>query len=82
MDRLIEIADVLEVPVEQLLVGEHQTFNFHNSHVEKFYGYIEHLQEDSKEHLKLLANQIEYLQEENKRLLGIIEKSLTSGKKD
>jgi transcriptional regulator with XRE-family HTH domain len=73
-DRLQQIAAVLEVPIEELLNSEHQTINFNNSHVEKFYGYIEHLQEDNKEHTKMLYEQVRYLQNENERLLGTVEK--------
>ncbi len=73
-DRLNKIADILQVPVEELLTGETQTFNFNNSHVEKFYGYIENLQEDNKENLRVLHEQITYLQRENERLMAIVEK--------
>ena len=75
-DRLNEISKILEVPVENLLKEDLQTFNFTNSHVEKFYGYIENLQEENKELTHKLGEQISYLQKENERLLKIIE-SLT-----
>lgn len=76
-DRLQQIADIFEIPVEQLWTDENQTFNFHNSHIERFYGYIEHLQDDNKEQLKLLGEQIKYLQTENNRLLSLVEKLTT-----
>lgn len=73
-DRLQEIADILELPIEELLTGETQSFNFNNSHIEKFYGYVENLQEDNKENLKKLHEQIDFLQKENNRLLTMVEK--------
>lgn len=73
-DRLKDISEVLNVPVEELLNGENQTFNFNNSHIEKFYGYIETLQEENKDLVQMLNEQIKYLQTENERLLKTIEK--------
>lgn len=73
-DRLQEIADILDVPIEELITGETQSFNFNNSHIEKFYGYVENLQEDNKENLRVLHEQIKSLSKENERLLGLIEK--------
>jgi transcriptional regulator with XRE-family HTH domain len=73
-DRLKEISKILEVPVESLLNEDSQVFNFTNSHVEKFYGYIENLQEENKDLNKKLGEQITYLQQENERLLKVIEK--------
>lgn len=49
VDRLKQIADILETPLEEIIHGENQVYNFHNSNIEKFYGYIESLQEDNKE---------------------------------
>ncbi len=81
-DRLKDIAAVLEVSVENILKEDLQTFHFNNSHIEKFYGYIENLQEENKEltqtTVKLLEDQIKYLQTENERLLKTIE--VLSGK--
>jgi transcriptional regulator with XRE-family HTH domain len=73
-DRLKEISKILDVPIENLLKDEFQTFNFDNSHIEKFYGYIENLQEENKELTQKLSDQVTYLQNENERLLKIIEK--------
>ncbi|MCO5280845.1 MAG: helix-turn-helix domain-containing protein [Chitinophagales bacterium] len=76
-ERLMELAKILEVSAEQLLKEDAPEFNLSNNHIEKFYGYIEHLQEDNKEitntTLRLLEEQIKYLQEENGRLLKTIE---------
>jgi len=72
-DRLKNIAEILQVPVEELLNGEKQTYNFNNSHIEKFYGYIETLQEENKELTQMLNDQIKYLQSENERLLKVVE---------
>ncbi len=71
--RLNQIAEVLEVPVEQILSSDNQVFNFHNSNIEKFYGYIETLHEDNKEltqkTIEILNSQLEYLKKENEKLL-------------
>lgn len=77
IERLIEISKVLGVSAEELIANEAQTFNFHNSNIEKFYGYIENLQEENKEltqtTIKLLSDQITYLQKENERLVKLLE---------
>jgi len=79
VDRLKQISDILETPVEELINGENQVFNFHNSNIEKFYGYIESLHEDNKEltmtTIKILNDQLSYLQKENERLLTLLEKN-------
>lgn len=78
VDRLKQISEVLDVTIEDILNNETQTFNFHNSNIDKFYGYIETLHEDNKELLqttiKLLNEQITYLKSENEKLLKIISK--------
>ncbi len=77
IERLIEISKILGVSAEELIANEAQTFNFHNSNIEKFYGYIENLQEENKElthtTIKLLSEQIAYLQKENDRLYKLLE---------
>lgn len=78
VDRLKQISEVLDVSLEDILNNESQVFNFHNSNIDKFYGYIETLHEDNKELLqttiKLLNEQITYLKSENEKLLKIISK--------
>lgn len=78
VDRLKQISDVLDVTIEDIMNNETQTFNFHNSNIDKFYGYIETLHEDNKElqqtTIKLLNEQITYLKSENEKLLKIISK--------
>jgi transcriptional regulator with XRE-family HTH domain len=78
VDRLKQISDVLDVTIEDIMSNETQTFNFHNSNIDKFYGYIETLHEDNKElqqtTIKLLNEQITYLKSENDKLLKIISK--------
>lgn len=73
VERLNQIAEVLEVPVEQILSSDNQVFNIHNSNIEKFYGYIETLHEDNKEltqkTIEILNNQLEYLKKENEKLI-------------
>jgi transcriptional regulator with XRE-family HTH domain len=77
IERLLEISKVLEVTAEELLANESQTYNFHNSNIEKFYGYIETLHEDNREliqtTIKVLTDQVEYLQKENERLFKLLE---------
>lgn len=77
VDRFKHISDLLNVPVEDLLSSsDDQHFNFHNSNIEKFYGYIENMQKDNKELLqttiRILNEQIDYLRKENERLLSLI----------
>lgn len=78
VDRLKQISDVLEMSIEEILNNETQTFNFHNSNIEKFYGYIETLHEDNKEltqtTIKVLNEQLTYLQKENEKLLNLFSK--------
>lgn len=78
VERLKQISEILDTPVEEILNNEKQTFNFHNSNIEKFYGYIETLQEDNKEltltTIKILNEQLSYLQKENERLLNLFSK--------
>ena len=72
-DRLKEISTILEVPVESIITEDFQTYNFTNSHIEKFYGYIETLQEENKELTQKLSDQITHLQTENQKLLSLVE---------
>ena len=78
VERLKQIADILEIPIEDLVKNENQSFNFHNSNIEKFYGYIETVHEDNKELIQttvgILNEQINHLRDENKKLLDIISK--------
>jgi transcriptional regulator with XRE-family HTH domain len=78
VDRLKQIADILEIPIEDIVSGETQSFNFHNSNIEKFYGYIETVHEDNKELIQttinILNEQINHLRVENQKLLEIIAK--------
>jgi transcriptional regulator with XRE-family HTH domain len=34
VDRLKQISDILETPVEEIINGENQVYNFHNSNIE------------------------------------------------
>jgi transcriptional regulator with XRE-family HTH domain len=76
-ERLKDIAKILEVPVESILNDELNVFNNNYGHVDKFYGYIDHLHDENKEltqqTIKALNDQISYLQKENERLLRTIE---------
>lgn len=70
IDRLEEIAKILDVPVENILSSEKRVFNLENNAIEKFYGYIENLQEENKE---LIQTQIDLLKQQNEQLIKAIE---------
>lgn len=77
VDRLEQISNVLNVQIEDILSSsDDQHFNFHNSNIDKFYGYIENIQEDNKELLNItigiLNEQISYLRKENERLIDLL----------
>jgi len=78
VDRLKQISDILEIPIEEILNSETQVFNFHNSNIDKFYGFIETLHEENKEltqtTIKVLNEQLLYLQKENDKLLKLFSK--------
>jgi transcriptional regulator with XRE-family HTH domain len=78
VERLRQIAEILEIPVEDILTSDNQSFTFNNSNIDKFYGYIETIQEDNKELIQstinVLNEQILYLRKENERLTDIISK--------
>lgn len=80
VDRLTQISSILNVQVEDILSSsDDQHFNFHNSNIDKFYGYIENMQEDNKELLNttisILTEQVNYLRKENERLIEVIAKN-------
>ena len=68
IDRLEEIATILDVPVESILSSSNQTFNIQNN--DKLYGHIENLYEANKE---LLEKQIGLHQTQNEHLLKTID---------
>ena len=70
IDRLENIATILDVPIESILSSEKQTFNIENHHNDKVYNHIENLYEANKE---LLEKQIALLQQQNEYLLKTIE---------
>jgi predicted PurR-regulated permease PerM len=73
-----QISEILQESVESILSQDNQVFNFNNSSIDRFYAYIENLQEDNKEILKnsiaLLNNQLEHMRNENMKLIDIIAK--------
>jgi hypothetical protein len=71
-ERLQRIAEILETPIENILSEDQKVLNFNN--YDNAVGYIEHLQNDNKEHTKMLHEQIRYLQSENQKLLQMVEK--------
>ena len=76
-DRLEQLAKILDVPVESMLNSERQIFNFDNSPIEKFYGYIENLHEENKEVIQktmnILEQQSQFLKQQNEILIKAIE---------
>lgn len=68
-ERLKRIAEILEVPQEELINDDLKIFNIYNN----TYGYIENLQEENKELFKKITQQLDFLQEQNKNLTKIIE---------
>ena len=49
VERLQKIAELLDVPAEDIIsFKDEQHFNFTNSTVDKFYGYIENVHEHNK----------------------------------
>lgn len=71
-ERLQKIAEILETPIEKFLCDEQKVFNFDNNHIA--IGYIEHLEDDNKEYVKMLHQQIEFQQKEIDRLISLVEK--------
>jgi transcriptional regulator with XRE-family HTH domain len=71
VERLEKIAEVLDIPIDELLTEEQKVFNFDNNDIA--IGYIEHLQYENKESAKMLHGQIEFQQKEIDRLLNMIE---------
>jgi transcriptional regulator with XRE-family HTH domain len=76
VERLIAISEILEIPVDELVTSDAQSFTFNNSNIDKFYGYIESLHEDNKEIINgtiaILSEQLKHLQMENQKLIEII----------
>ena len=77
IEKLKEIAQVLEVPLWELL-EEKATFYFHNN--QEIKGYIQNLYEYQKDLqdqvITTLKEEIAYLRSENAKLMGIVEKIL------
>jgi len=75
-DRLEQIAKALDVPVESILNGERQVFNLDNNNIDKFYGFIENLQEENREAIQqtisMQTQQIDYLKGQNEQLMKTI----------
>ena len=70
IDRLEQVAKLLDVPMDSLLSSEKQVLNVENNSINKFYAHIENLHEENKE---ILQQQIEFLQQQNKNLLTTID---------
>ncbi len=70
IDRLEQLAKLLDVPVESILSSEKQVLNVENNTIHKFYAHIENLHEENKE---ILQKQVEFLQQQNDKLVKTIE---------
>lgn len=79
-ERLKEIADIFQVPAELILSNEAPNFSVNNSTVDKYYAFINNLQEDQKEifqkSIQILEEQLKHYQQENKRLMALVEKMI------
>ena len=75
IDRLEQIANLLDVPIESVLSNEKQVFNVENH--AKFYAHIENLYEESKEilqqQIESQKQQVVFLQSQNEKLMRAIE---------
>ena len=71
-ERLLKLAEVLDVPVEKLICEEQKVFNFNNNEIA--IGYIDHLENSDKENMKILHEQIRFQQKEIERLIALVEK--------
>jgi transcriptional regulator with XRE-family HTH domain len=74
-DRLEQIANVLDVPVDSILNNERQIINFNNSngHIEN--GYVENMNHDKEAILKsfsILQQQFEIIKQQNEMLIKAI----------
>ena len=70
VDRMEEIATILNVLLESILSCGNQLFNITDNHNNKIVGHIENLYEANKE---LLEKQVTLLQEQNAILLKTVE---------
>lgn len=80
VERLQQIADVLEVPIESLINGNDQQLipDISRFNLDKNYDFIEHNFLDKEVVLNVintLSEQITYLRKENERLMEIISKT-------
>ena len=75
IDRLEQIANLLDVPIESVLSNEKQVFNLENH--AKFYDHIKNIYEESKEILQQQIDsqkqQVVFLQSQNEKLMSAIE---------
>lgn len=82
VDRLLEIAQILEVPIDFLMNTNSPILNISNNHNNKYIDYFEVIEEKDLEYLKerivLMQDEIVRLRKENHDLLEIV-KSLSSG---
>lgn len=80
-ERLFQIAEILEVPVDFLIDKEKPFINIGNNKENKYVGYFENLKEEPnsgyEKTIQILEEQIKVLIKENGQLLDII-KALSS----
>lgn len=82
VDRLLEIAQIFEVPIEFLMNTNSPILNISNNHNNKYIGYFEVIEEKDSDYLKerivLMQDEIVRLRKENHDLLEVV-KSLAIG---
>ncbi|QQR97065.1 MAG: helix-turn-helix transcriptional regulator [Sphingobacteriales bacterium] len=75
IDRLEKIAQLLDVPLENVISHEKQVFNVENH--AKFYAHIENLHEENKEillqQIEFQKQQLIFLQQQNETLIKTVE---------
>ncbi len=78
VDRLTQISEILETPLEDILTGDVESSKLNDEAADQFYEYLKVLKEDRKEltqkTVDILNQQIEFLREENQKLINIIDK--------
>jgi transcriptional regulator with XRE-family HTH domain len=84
IDRLEEIASILEVPVEMLLKSDAPIYNISNNTNHKYIGYFENIEDKESDflmkQLEFLQQEVQSLRKENQALLDVIKNITNKGK--
>ncbi len=70
IERIKILSEILETPIESIVSDDLNVFNI--KHIERFYNYIENLQEENKELIENLNKNNEHFRIENKRLMDLL----------